>query len=130
MGARCEHPTRPTSRSCRLGNSRTSSLTPALLLCIGSALADDTTISASREPATDVAPHEDKPPDTADIPTATGPVDQPSKLSINDINVLDGDAVGLIDEAAGSLGPEMWINSRRDELAHLLSAAPAGSKDT
>jgi hypothetical protein len=110
-------------------NSRTSTLIAAILLCVGAANADDTTIPASREPVTDVAPDEDK-PDTADTPTVTGPVDQPGKVSINDINVLDGDAVGLIDEAAGGLGPDMWINSRRDELEQLLSAAPAGSKDT
>lgn len=111
-------------------NSRISVLLATVLLWAGTVLADDTNIPASDEPLANVVPDEDRPPDTADIPTATGPVDQTSKISIDDINVLDGDAVGLIDEAAGGLGPDMWINSRRDELERLLSAVPAGSKDT
>jgi hypothetical protein len=111
-------------------NSRINIFLAALLFHVGAASADDTTIPAVQEPVTNVAPDEDSTPDPSDLPTTTGPVDQPSKVSIGDINVLDGDAVGLIDEAAGGLGPDMWINSRRDELERLLSAAPAGSNDT
>lgn len=110
-------------------NSRTRIFLAALLLVGGVARADDTTIPAEQGPVSDVTPDQDTQQDAPDLPDATGPVDQTGKVSIGDINVLDGDAVGLIDEAAGGLGPDMWVNARRDELERLLAAMPVESND-
>lgn len=110
-------------------NFRTSVFLAAILLVTGTAHADDATVPAQQGPVTDVTPDEDAQQDVPDVPDATGPVDQTSRVSVGDINVLDGDPVGLIDEGAGGLGPDMWVNSRRDELERLLTALPVGTND-
>lgn len=65
----------------------------------------------------------------APAPVTTGPVAAPGPVTIGDLNVVDGPAVGLIDDTSGGLGQGMWSASQRGDLEVLLDDIPINSDD-
>ncbi|HEY1709724.1 MAG TPA: hypothetical protein VGG10_15755 [Rhizomicrobium sp.] len=65
-------------------------------------------------------------PDAA--PNAGGPVERSDKVVVSDLNVVDGDPVGTLDDTSGSLGSDMWMNVPRGELERLVEATPIASR--
>jgi hypothetical protein len=82
-------------------------------------------------PPSDQTTSDETAPDAAvaSAPNATGPVDQAGPVAVGEVNVFDGDPVGLLDDTNGGLGRDLWVNARRDDLEKLLDAAPLNSKD-
>jgi hypothetical protein len=105
-------------------NSRTSFLLAFTFLCASAAWAQDGSAPPSDPNAIESAPL----PDAAvDAPNTTGPVDQTSHIAVGDINVFDGEPVGLSTDSV--LGVDMWSNAPRNELETLLNNIPVASRN-
>ncbi len=68
-------------------------------------------------------------PDAPDAPNTTGPIIQSNTVAVGDINVVDGDPVGTLDDTTGGFGRDMWVNAQRDTLEQFLSGIPVASRN-
>lgn len=78
-----------------------------------------------RPPPIDIAPAPDP---TATAPTtsdpAAAPVIRDSTISINTLDAIDADSIGLLDDIAGGYGSEMWRGSDIARVERLMAALP------
>jgi hypothetical protein len=117
-------------------NFRISVLVGAAVLSAGLAFADAPAAPSPDNSGFSAPPAEqatsgdvDAVQDAPDVPNATGPIDQRGTVAVGEINVFDGEPVGLLTDASGGLGRDMWINSSRQEIETLLKAIPITSSD-
>jgi hypothetical protein len=113
------------SKSCRMIASRINVFLVALALSLAVAWADDV---PAPDPQTTASP-DDGVADAPDAPNSTGPVTASGPVAVGDINVVDGEPVGTLDDGSAGFGRTMWVNAQRGELEQLLAALPIASND-
>jgi hypothetical protein len=104
------------------------------MLCIaGTAWAqtDDAAAGAPQSLGTSNAapPAADQAPPIAVPMVPAGGVPPPAPIAVTPLGIVDGPAVGLLDDASDGLGAQMWSESDRAELETALSRIPAATAD-
>lgn len=104
------------------------------MLCVAGtawAQANDAATGAPKSfgaPDTAQAPPDQAAP--ADVPMApAGGEPPPAPVAVSTLGTVDGPAVGLLDDATGGLGAQMWSESDRGELETALVRIPAATSD-
>ncbi len=59
----------------------------------------------------------------------TNGVPPPPAVAVTPLGGVDGPPVGLLDDAAGGLGSQMWSGSDRGQLEDALSRIPVATTD-
>ena len=79
------------------------------------------------------APAASEPPAPAQMPAipivAVGGVPPPPKVLVSTLGGVDGPPVGLLDDATGGLGAQMWSGSDRGMLEDALTRIPVVTTD-
>ncbi|MCG8546023.1 MAG: hypothetical protein MJE12_17640 [Alphaproteobacteria bacterium] len=87
-------------------------------------------VRVARDGPVRLMPRRDLSSPSASEPTATPPADAPPlpDIQVKNLDEIDPDAVGTLDESAGGYGTNMWLGTPRHVIERLLGRIPATMK--